>query len=195
MEGFFCVFFPLSFSCLFSLYNRWTDKTSFSLSPPPSFINHSLPLLLFLFFLPSFLLPVKHPCLLLDLLISLCSAVQSLTHSLFPVVFPPLSSSFSVFYHYFCFYFVFPLSFCVLHSSRPSLFPYLLSFLSFLSLLPFLYFANLIPFCLMCERQIFPLLLFGFLRDLLNLGHLCSFWSTETFFANVTICEEMRNVC
>lgn len=93
----------------------------------------------------------------------------------------------------FCFHFVFPLSFCVLHSSCQSLFPYLLSFLSFLSLLPCVSFANLIPFFLLvCESKIFPLLLFGFLRDFSNLGHVCSFWST--FFANVTICEERRNV-
>ena len=57
----------LSLSLLLVLHNRGTDTISFppSLSPPPWFINHSLPLLLFLSSLTPFLLPVKHLCLLL----------------------------------------------------------------------------------------------------------------------------------
>lgn len=45
------------------------------------------------------------------------------------------------------------------------------------------------------ERNVFPLLLFGFFEDLSNLSHVCSFWSTWAFSLVTRWCVKTEGMC
>lgn len=155
-----------------------------------------------------FLLPVKHPCLPHVLFFFSARQFDSLINPPFcpppasRCIFGLLQYSFFSCDTFFIYFSSFNLYSYLHFPFMYLLFSLMLSFLffpsfHFLSVFPLLNHSLCPPFCLLlvCERQIFPLLLFGFFQDLSNLSHVCSFWSTGSFFfTNVLVCKDRKNV-
>lgn len=182
-----------------------------SFSSPPLFINHSLPPLLFLSVFsdvsPACQTSLSSSCsfLLLCKMIWFTHEPPFLLSSCPRCIFSLLQYSFfscDTFFIYFSSFNLYS------YLCFPVMYLLLSLMLSFLFFLPSIFRLSshslnrlthflCPPFCLLLvwEKQIFPLLLFGFFQDLSNLSHVCSFWSTGGFFfVNVLVCKDRKNV-